>query len=108
MAFNLYSDGYRDEELGGPHLEPVVNPLQDKKFRQAIAYAVDMDAIIELVYQDYGEMVDSFLYPESPNHNPSLEMYEYNPTTARSMLEAEGYYWEQDCSLVLPEATLSV
>ena len=94
MAFNLYSDGYRDEELGGPHLEPAVNPLQDKKLRQAIAYAIDMDAIIELVYQGYGEMVDSFVYPESPNHNPALDMYEYNPTTARSMLEAEGYYWE--------------
>jgi peptide/nickel transport system substrate-binding protein len=96
MAFNLYSDGYRDEELGGPHLEPAVNPLQDKLLRQAIAYAIDMDAIIELVYQGYGEMVDNFVYPESPMHNPALDLYEYNPTTARSMLEDAGYYWDAE------------
>jgi len=94
MAFNLYSDGYRDEEGGGPYLEPEVNPLQDEVLRQAIAYAIDVQDIIDLAYQGYGQMVDSFVYPESPNHNPDLEMYEFNPTKARSMLEAAGYYWE--------------
>ena len=94
MAFNIYSDGYRDDEGGGPYLEPEANPLQDVVLRQAIAYAIDVEAMIDLVYQGYGEMVDSFCYPESPNHNPALEMYELDTTTARSMLEAEGYYWE--------------
>jgi peptide/nickel transport system substrate-binding protein len=93
LGFNVYSDGYRDEEYGGPHLEPEVNPLQDKVLRQAIAYAIDMEAIIDLVYQGYGTLTDSYLYVESPNHNPDLEMYEFDPTTARSMLESEGYYW---------------
>jgi len=94
LGFNLYSDGYRDEELGGPHLEPEVNPLQDEVLRQAIAYAIDMEEIIDVVYLGYGEMVDSFVYPESSNHNPDLEMYEFNPTKARDILEAAGYYWE--------------
>ena len=93
MGFKLYSDGYRDDEYGGPHLEPEVNPLQDEVLRQAIADAIDVEAMIELVYDGYGEMMDSFTYPESPSHNPDLEMYEFNPTTARSILEAAGYYW---------------
>lgn len=95
MAFNLYSDGYRDDEGGGPYLEPEVNPLQDVVLRQAIAYAIDVQAMIELVYQGKGQMVDNFVYPESPNHNPDLEMYEADTTTARSMLEAAGYYWAE-------------
>jgi peptide/nickel transport system substrate-binding protein len=94
MAFNMYSDGYRDGEGGPVYLEPEANPLQDVVLRQAIAYAIDVEAMIALVYQGYGEMVDSFTYPESPNHNPDLEMYELDTTTARSILEAEGYYWE--------------
>jgi len=93
MAFNIYSDGYRDDEGGGPYLEPEANPLQDVVLRQAIAYAIDVEAMIDLVYQGYGEMVDNFVYPESPNHNPDLEMYEADTTTARGMLEAAGYYW---------------
>jgi ABC-type transport system substrate-binding protein len=96
MGFNLYSDGYRDEEYGGPHLEPEVNPLQDVVLRQAIAYAIDVQAIIDLVYDGYGEMVDSFTYPESPNHNPDLEMYELDTTTARNMLLAANYTFELD------------
>ncbi|MCD6390539.1 MAG: hypothetical protein J7L92_00875, partial [Dehalococcoidia bacterium] len=95
LAFNLYSDGYRDEEGGGPYLEPEVNPLQDKVLRQAIAYVIDAEDIIDMVYQGYGEMVDNFVYPESPNHNPDLEMYEADTAKARSMLEAAGYYWAE-------------
>jgi len=96
MAFNIYSDGYRDDEGGGPYLEPEVNPLQDEVLRQAIAYAIDVEAMIELVYQGYGEMVDNFVYPESPNHNPALEMYEADTTTARNMLLAANYTFELD------------
>jgi len=93
LGFNFYSDGYRDEEGGGPYLEPEVNPLQDKVLRQAIAYAIDMEAIIDLVYQGYGTLTDSYIYDESPNYNPDLEMYEFDTTTARNILEAAGYYW---------------
>jgi len=96
MAFNIYSDGYRDDEGGGPYLEPEANPLQDVVLRQAIAYAIDVEAMIDLVYQGYGEMVDNFVYPESPNHNPALEMYEADTTTARNMLLAANYTFELD------------
>ena len=96
MAFNLYSDGYRDDEGGGPYLEPEANPLQDVVLRQAIAYAIDVEAMIELVYEGKGEMMNNFVYPESPNHNPALEMYEADTTTARNMLLAANYTFELD------------
>ena len=78
MAFNLHPDeGYA--------------VLKDQVFRQAIAYAIDKEEILDLVYQGYGEIPDGWCYRESGMHNPDLPQYEYNPNTARDMLLAAGY-----------------
>jgi len=79
---------------GGPFPDPAKNPLHDKVLREAIAYAIDVEDIIDLVYQGHAELADSWVYTDSPNHHPDLELYEYNPTKARQMLEAAGYWWE--------------
>jgi len=97
LGFNFYTDNYHPYDNGTEEviLDPAENPMHDKVLRQAIAYAIDMEAIIAaLGFQDYGAPIDSWVYRESPKHNPDLEMYSYNPSKARAMLEAAGYYWE--------------
>ena len=77
----------------GFNLHPTAGyePLQDKVLRQAIAYAIDMEDVVDLIYGGYAETPDGFIYSESPMHNPDLPQYEFDPTTAPDMLLAAGY-----------------
>ena len=78
MGFNLHPDeGY--------------DVLKDKILRQAVAYAIDKQDILDMVFGGYGEIPDGFIYLDSIMHNPDLPQYEFNPTTARDMLLAAGY-----------------
>jgi len=59
--------------------------------RQAIAYAIDKQDIVDIAMGGYGEVAYSWTYNESPNHNPALPQYTYNVTKARQMLLDAGY-----------------
>jgi ABC-type transport system substrate-binding protein len=85
-------NGMRIFDLGF-NLHPTAGyePLQDKVLRQAIAYAIDRQDILDIVFGGYGEIPDAWCYSESGMHNPDLNQYEYNPTTARDMLLAANY-----------------
>ena len=110
LGFNWYAKSgdysYYDEETydyGG--LNCTVNPLHDKALRKAIAYAIDVQDIIDVVLGGdtnleliehgelpaYAEIIDAWVYPESEGHNDELEMYEYNPTKAEQLLRDAGY-----------------
>jgi len=67
------------------------SPIQDLTVRKAIMLGTDLKKIIDLVYQGYAQQVDSFIYPEMPDHNPNLPKYAYNPEKAKQLLEAAGY-----------------
>ena len=95
--------GYRDYDMeegepvwgyGGPYLKPELNPLHDKVLREAIAYAINVTAMIDLVNDGYGELANSWVYSDSPAYNDDLEWYLFDDVKARSMLEDEGYWWE--------------
>jgi ABC-type transport system substrate-binding protein len=87
-----------------------VNPLHDEALRKAIAYAIDVqniidvalggDTYLELVEHGdlpaYAELADAWIYPEMTGHNDELEMYEYNPTKAEQLLRDAGYTMTTD------------
>jgi len=77
----------------GFNLHPTAGyePLQDEVLRQAIAYAIDKQDVVDLVYGGNGEVPDGWIYLDSGMHNPGLPKYEFNTTTARNMLLAAGY-----------------
>jgi len=75
LSFNLHKDG----------------PLQDLSVRKAIMHGIDRDRITEMVYLGYAEKVDSFMYPEMPDHNPNLPQYDYDPDLANKILDDAGY-----------------
>ena len=78
LGFNLHPDmGYE--------------PLQDVVLRQAIAYAIDKQDIVDVAMGGYGEVCYSWTYNESPNLNPDLTKYDYDATEAASILTAAGY-----------------
>jgi peptide/nickel transport system substrate-binding protein len=67
------------------------SPIQDLNLRKAIMHGTDVNGIIDLVYQGYAKPVDSFIYPELPEYNPSLPKYDYNLEKARQILAKAGY-----------------
>ena len=81
----------------GFNLHPTAGyaPLQDKVLRQAIAYAIDKQDIIDIALGGYGETADGWIYNESPMHNPDLPQYTFDPTAARNLLLAAGYTYKE-------------
>lgn len=68
---------------GGPE------PLQDKRVRQALNYAIDFSAISEGLFEGQVERMSNMFNP--PYDHPTLEAYPYDPDRARDLLAEAGY-----------------
>lgn len=70
-------------------------PLADPRVRQAIAYGVDMDAIIDAIFQGVGgsRAYSAISFPNSWAFNEKLKTQSptYNPTKAKQLLKEAGY-----------------
>lgn len=67
-------------------------PFKDNlKLRQAFNYAVDREAINELVIHGRYYPAKGILPPGMPGYNPNLRGYEYNPEKAKQLLAEAGY-----------------
>lgn len=70
-------------------------PLSNKEFRQALAYAIDRDALVEITQRGHAIAGSpGIMPPDNPWHNPDIEMYEYDPAKAQQLLEGLGYELE--------------
>jgi peptide/nickel transport system substrate-binding protein len=78
--------------IGWNTLSPTATGLADKRVRQALAYGIDMDAVIKAVV--FGEATKQvahhvpvqWAYPSSP-----LEQYKYDKTKAETLLKDAGW-----------------
>ena len=69
------------------------NPkLADKKVRQALAHAMDVDAFIENVYYGFGQRTTGYPFPAYDYYNKDLPIIRYNPDKAKALLKEAG--WE--------------
>ncbi|MFC2031347.1 ABC transporter substrate-binding protein [Chloroflexota bacterium] len=67
------------------------DPTYDVKVRQALNYAVDVDAIIENLLSGLGSRIASPIGPGYLGYNPDAEPYPYDPDMARTLLAEAGY-----------------
>ena len=66
--------------------------LKDARVRQALNYAVDVDAIIESIMGGYGTRIESVWRHDFPGYSEGLvDGYEYNPAKAKELLAEAGY-----------------
>ncbi len=72
------------------------SPLSDGRVRQAIAYALDMDSILEGVFQGAATTANS-LTPNGKDKVEGLNDYTYNPEKAKELLAEAG--WNPDTEL---------
>lgn len=77
--------------LDGSKINKKVKPyLQEKAFRQALAYAVDIDAMINVVADGYATPIYSPIFGPSWAVNPNLNPYDRDVEKAKSLMKEAG------------------
>ena len=64
-------------------------PLADKRVRQALNYAIDVQAIVDELLGGYGQRYGSWVNP--PSANTELPPWSFDPDKARELLAEAGY-----------------
>jgi ABC-type transport system substrate-binding protein len=65
--------------------------LKNVKVRQALAYAVNRDQIVNTVLQGQARPADAILPPESWAYEPGVTKYPFDPARAKQLLDEAGY-----------------
>ena len=86
----LAFDQARDE-LAGSDVKGR-NPFKDRRVRQAVAHAINVDLIVQKVLRGQGTPTGSFVAPLVDGHLPELDRrLPFDPARARSLLTEAGY-----------------
>lgn len=66
-------------------------PLDNQKVRQALNHAINKEAIIQSVYQGFGQVAKNPLPPTMWSYNDDVKDYEYSPEKAKALLKEAGF-----------------
>jgi peptide/nickel transport system substrate-binding protein len=66
-------------------------PAADRRFRQAVAQAIDLDTIIKKVLEGNAIRLGSPLTQYHFGYDPAIKPYDYNPELAKKLLAEAGY-----------------
>ena len=85
-------------------LNQLTESLSDLRVRQALAYGIDKQAIIDTVYGDGNAYVCDDVFPSNHwSHSDNVTVYDYDPAKSKELLEEAGYtmndatgYYEKD------------
>lgn len=83
---------YRIFQIILSSLEEHKSPLQDKRVRQAVNYAIDKQAIIDTLFAKKATPLHGqLLRPTQLGYNPALKDYPFDPAKAKQLLAEAGY-----------------
>ena len=77
-------------------------PFDDVRVRQAMAYAIDRQTVVDLVMFGYGTPIGSHWSPSTPYYVDLTQRFPYNPEKARDLLTAAGFPDGFDATIKLP------
>lgn len=66
-------------------------PFNDSRVRQALNYAVDIDAMIDQKLQGHGETLATVLLPNAFGYDAELNPYPYAPSIAQRLMDKAAY-----------------
>lgn len=86
------------------YLNHAVAPFDDVRVRQALSYAVDKQAVIDLAFDGYGSPIGSSMYPAFGKYfDDSLtDYYGYDVERAKTLLQEAGYPNGFDMTITVP------
>lgn len=67
------------------------DPLADRRVRQALNMAVDVQSIVDNLFNGYGHRQASPIVEGALGYDASVAPYDYNPSMARQLLADAGY-----------------
>ena len=65
--------------------------FQDKALRQAVAYALPKESLMDSVYLNYGVMTNTPINPKSWLYEENVALYDHNPSMASTFLKNSGW-----------------
>jgi len=77
-------------------------PFDNKIVRQAIAHAIDREAVVSLVMFGYGTPIGSHWSPGTPYYRDLTSRYPYDPGKAKRLLAEAGYPEGFEATIKLP------
>ncbi|NEP57526.1 MAG: ABC transporter substrate-binding protein [Symploca sp. SIO2G7] len=100
ISFNL--------NQGSRNGKPLVDPIKSRwfntvEFRQAVAYAIDRQTMINNTFRGLGERQNSPISIQSPYYlapEQGLPVYNYNPDKARELLTSAGFQYNPQQQLL--------
>ena len=111
--FNIYNGGpdygttffFFNLNEGKRNGEPLVDPVKSRwfnnlNFRQAVAYAINRQRMINNIYRGLGEPQNSPISVQSPYYYEGLEGYDYNPEKAKELLLEAGFKYNDKGQLL--------
>ncbi len=98
--------GRRTVFLNMDHLAGI-EPLKDKRVRQAIAYAVDRQLLIDALLAGYGDPLATIWRSDMDGYDASLEPYPYDPDKAQELLREAGYEDGFDLRILTSEIVIN-
>ena len=86
------------------YLNNKVKPFDDVRVRQAMCYAIDKQAILDLAFEGYGSPIGSSMFPSfGKYYMPELEnKYPHDEAKAKELLKEAGYPDGFDMSITVP------
>jgi peptide/nickel transport system substrate-binding protein len=66
-------------------------PCMDRRVRQALNHAVDVEAIIAEIKKKGAKPLNGYLTPMHFGYNPATQAYSYDPEKAKALLAEAGY-----------------
>lgn len=88
-------------------------PFENKLLRQAVATAIDRDALVKAAFGDTAEVATGYLADGVLGHTTDLETYDYDPERAKELLREAGFapdevtltlaFWAQNYLVTMAE-----
>jgi peptide/nickel transport system substrate-binding protein len=98
--FNL--NGGKQPKSGLPLVDPIkLGWFKDLRFRQAVSYAIDREAMVKLVF--FGKAAPQWGFLSAGDrlwYNPEIRKYPYDLERAKSLLVEAGFRYQNDQGLL--------
>lgn len=82
-------------------------PFDDVRVRQALAYGMDMEALVNHVFYGFREVAHSPIIPTSWAHNPDVRKFGHEPEKAMELLSDAGHPDGIEVELKLSEGEIN-